>query len=1049
MGDVEPAPQVEALFAELAGASADERAAALRQLNDPGLAAAVARLLAAHDEVSESGDGFLGDIRSAPVKALLKAGETPAPDRIGRYPVIRRLGHGGMGVVCLARDPLLDRPVAIKLLSPHLGGSADAVRRLAAEARILSALDHPNIAAVHEIAETPDGQSFIVMAYYEGETLRERLDRGPLSVDEALSVGIQLAEGLGAAHRAGIVHRDVKPENVVLTGEGRVVILDFGIAQAASASLVTGGMMRGTAAYMSPEQSRGEKTDPRTDVWSTGVVLHEILTGSRPFPGDGLALVNAIREEPPAPLAPGRSGIPPALSEVVKTCLAKSPALRMRSGGELAVALTAIRDGRNLGTRTRVRFAALAGIGLTALAATTAYLARPGESARAVPTAAIAAAAPGIAVLPFEVRGEEHQIWREGMVDVLAANLDGVEGLRGIDSRTVLALWASRVGSGSSADLASALSVASEAGARYAVLGSIVPFERDLRIAVSVYPVRGVAALASFSVDGPADSLLSLVDQITIKVLAAAWQGRLPSAEINLGRITTLSLPALKSFLNGERLLRQGNYAEAVAQYREAVVADSTFAIGYYRLGLAQVWIGETEDSLFAWQRAFREAVRLSDRLPERERMLVRLALESQVSGPHNVLATSALAERAVARYPDEADAWYFLGEIYYHAGDQLLVPLWAADSAFRHALALDPAMAMLYEHMFENELNVSRDSSRARELLGGYSRVTAPYRVRRLELAFDLAFGDSATRHAAIAQFGTLPEGERMATIWSFRNLRYGDVLQSVLGDYPRWQTLDSRLAAERLLQMAVDHGQLLQVARHLGAPQLLGAHGALHAYRARLGQLAPPDTVLRAALGMPPAGAELPLGSAGFQVVVAGAVAAEEGRWADHESALARLNVMVQLARERADSASARFIEGSRTALRGYGLSLRGERDRALSLLVSGQQDATGGESISGDAWNAIIRWWIGDLLVQEGRLSEAARYFGSIRNDPFAAERLAPILEQLGQPEQARDAYTLVSEAWREGDPAMQRRAAAARASVVRLAQAQAQAQDAHGD
>ena len=186
-----------------------------------------------------------------------------------------------------------------------------------------------------------------------------------------------------------------------------------------------------------------------------------------------------------------------------------------------------------------------------------------------------------------------------------------------------------------------------------------------------------------------------------------------------------------------------------------------------------------------------------------------------------------------------------------------------------------------------------------------------------------------------------------------------------------------------------------------------------------------------------MPPAGAELPLNAAGFQVAVAGAVAAEEGRWDEHASALARLETMVQLARERSDTATERFINGSRAGLRGCGLGIRGHRRQALSLLVAGQEDATGGESISGDAWNAVMRWWIGDLLEQEGRLSDAARYFGSIRHDAFAAERVAPIHEQLGRPELAREAYLLVAEAWANGDPALKQRAAAARTAAMRLA------------
>jgi len=1027
--DTERAAHVEALFGQLSGASPEERSAALTEVGDPAVVAEVARLLAAHDEVSASGDGFAGGLHSRPVKALIDAEAAAGRKQIGRYPVVRRLGQGGMGVVCLAHDTLLDRPVAIKLLSPHLGGSPAAVRRLTTEARLISALDHPNIAAVHEIGETEDGQSFIVMGYYEGETLRERLDHGPLAVNEVLDIGIQLAEGLGAAHRAGITHRDIKPENVVLTTEGRAVILDFGIAKGAT-DLLTGGQMRGTVAYMSPEQSRGEDTDPRTDVWSTGVVLHELLTGSRPFPGDDRALVHAIREEPPVLLTPGR-GVPPALTHVIESCLSKAPASRLRSGGELAAALRAVRDGRPPARSRRRRIAAVAAVALTVLAATALYLRHTRPPPQAVGLGMSSAPAPGIAVLPFEVRGDEHQIWREGMVDVLSVNLDGVEGLRGIDSRTVLALWAAHPGAPGSS-LASALAVARDAGAQYAVLGSIVPFGRDLRIAVRVYSVSGTNALASFGVDGPADSLLSLVDQVTIKVLAAAWQGRQPTAEVNLGRITTRSVPALKSFLNGERLLRKADYAGAAAHYRDAIVADSGFAFAHYRFGMAQVWVDEAFDPAPSWQEALREAARLSVRLPERERLLVQLALAVNARTPaRNSRATLELARLAVSRYPDEADAWYFLGDTYFHHGDQLLTSPEAADSAFQRALALDPARVMLYEHMIENAINASFDSARARNLLDVYSKSAAPDRVRQFELAFAFAFGDSAAQQQALDLHATLPEMERVRITLGLRDVRYADVQARALGDYGRWQSISAALAAERLLQLAIDRGDTEQALRHLAAPRLPPVLGALHAYRARLGRLPLPDSVYRATLAMPADS------TAGFSMAVAGAVAAEDGRENEFESALGRLEAIQQRYRERADTGVVRFVGGTRTALRGYRLGHRGDRSRALDSLMTGQEDATGGESPTADAWNAILRWWIGDFMEQEGRLDDAARYFSSIRRDPFAAERVAPIYEQLGQLDRARESYLFVAEAWRDGNPVMQQRAAAARDAARRLA------------
>jgi TolB-like protein/predicted Ser/Thr protein kinase len=1024
------------LFAELADASPEERATELASVGDPALAAEITRLLAAHDEVSAAESGFLGDLNASPVKALIDDGCGLPEVRIGRYPVVRRLGQGGMGVVYLAHDPRLDRPVAIKLLPPHLGGDAKAVQRLATEARTASALDHPNIATVHEIAETDDGRTFIAMAYYCGETLRERLSRGPLAVDEAIDIGIQLAEGLGAAHRAGIVHRDIKPENVLITGEGRVVILDFGIAKAAGAALITSGLLRGTAAYMSPEQSRGESSDPRTDVWSTGVMLHELLTGSRPFPGEGSALVHAIREDPPAPLAPGRSGVPPGLAELVRQCLAKVPGSRLRSAGELAAGLRAIRDGRMPQTPwRRRRLVAIAGAGLaavTALAVYEGWRADPSLSALAGTTTV---AAPGIAVLPFEVRGRELLVWREGMVDLLAANLDGVEGLRGIDSRTVLASWARRIGNGHTSDLASSLAVARDVGAQFAVVGTMVPNGSDLRLAVRVHAVPGGADLAAFSVDGPADSLFALVDRVTIKVLAAVWQGRMrPDTDVNLGRITTASLPALKAFLNGERRLRQGDYAGAVADYRDAVLADSTFPFAYYRLSTAQVWIGDTEDSAFTWQRSLAEALRLAQQLPERERLLVRLASARTVNALQTILD---LAETTVARYPDEVDAWYLLAETYYHSGDQLLIPPHASDTALQRALALDPAMAMLYEHLIHNALNESPDSARVRGLLDPFRQLAPRHRSRPMDEAFTLAFGDSVARHQALVRLSQLSDEELAETIWPLYHRRYWHDMTLAIESHVRSPTFDDPWLMERLVRLSVDRGDMERASRYFAYPLLAGWYRALNAYRARLGRAPVPDSTLRAQLALPRAGVEEESGLRGFQLAVAAAVAAEEGRWSDHEAALARLTALAQLARARNDSAIARYVNGSVLALRGRALSLRGDQQRALTWLVAGQQQATWSESVAAEAWNAIIRWWIGDLLLAQGRLEDAARYFSSIRHDPYAAERVAPIYQRLGRNAQAREAYVMVAEAWQDAHPALQLRAAAARAAAARLA------------
>ena len=263
----------------------------------------------------------------------------------GKYQILEELGRGGMGVVYKAKDTKLKRTVALKFLSPELTRDLEAKERFIHEAQAASALDHPNICTVHEIDED-DGQMFIAMAYVDGQSLREKIKQGPLKLDEALSIAIKVAEGLYEAHEKGIVHRDIKSANIMVAAKGQAKIMDFGVAKLAGRTKFTRiGTTMGTVAYMSPEQARAEKVDYRTDIWSLGVMLYEMVTGQLPFKGDHeQAVVYSILNEEPEPMTGLRTGVPMELERIVAKMLAKDPGARYQHVDEVPVDLRTIKE---------------------------------------------------------------------------------------------------------------------------------------------------------------------------------------------------------------------------------------------------------------------------------------------------------------------------------------------------------------------------------------------------------------------------------------------------------------------------------------------------------------------------------------------------------------------------------------------------------------------------------------------------------------------------------------------------------------------------------
>jgi serine/threonine protein kinase len=259
-----------------------------------------------------------------------------------RYHLLDSAVGGSMGVVVKARDDRLDREVALKFLSSHLLENIVARERFRVEARAIASLDHPNVCAIYDMGDASDDRFFISMPYYHGETIAAKVARGPLAIADAVSYARQTANGLAAAHARGIIHRDIKPANLIVTTDGVVKILDFGIAKLSGSPMTAPGYTPGTVSYMSPEQTRAEPIDTRTDIWSLGVVTYEMLTGLRPFRGaDAREVAGAICVEEPRAISELRAEVPSSLDRLVMDALAKKPGKRPVSAKRFADLLEA------------------------------------------------------------------------------------------------------------------------------------------------------------------------------------------------------------------------------------------------------------------------------------------------------------------------------------------------------------------------------------------------------------------------------------------------------------------------------------------------------------------------------------------------------------------------------------------------------------------------------------------------------------------------------------------------------------------------------------
>ena len=717
--------KLERLFEKASALPIEQRGDFIEQAcgNDPVLRNELVSLL----ELSEDAPDYLNRLSEKVVTPALAAlfGEAPeyASDslvggEISHYQILEKLGVGGMGVVYKARDAKLDRIVALKLLPPHLSTDETAKQRLIAEAKAASAVDHPNIAVVHEIGETEDGQFFIAMAYYEGETLKQKIARGPLPVNETLDLATQIAEGLSAAHRKGIVHRDIKPSNILVTkpvpaetGQGLAKIVDFGIAKLAGAELTKTGTTLGTVAYMSPEQTHGKAIDHRTDLWSLGVCLYEMLSGQRPFQnGNEQAAIYAIRNDQPDPALAGlRPEVSPELARVVDRCLKKNPVERYQQAEELLADLRAIKAGRSIGRwrgigRLLQKQAWLYGslVGLLILLLAGALFLWPRLQVRDAATESVteagALARNRLAVLPLANYSPdpEDEYFADGMTEELISRLSRLGDLRVIARTSVMRYKDTKK---SIAEIGRELRVGT------IIEGSVRKIKERVRITVQLIHTQSEEHLWSQDFDTEFKDVLDVQSEIAQRV-AEAMDVQMKAGERRLlAKKGTDNPEAYKLYLRGRFFWNKQTaegFKTAIEYFNQAIETDPTFALAY--AGLA-----DTYNLLGTWG-----FIPVKESHPKAKALANKaLQLDDNLAEAHTSLADISAYydwdydkaehhyKRAIALSPNYATAHAWYGEFLRHMGrfDEAISEVKRAQSLDPLSITINNIVGLTFHH--------------------------------------------------------------------------------------------------------------------------------------------------------------------------------------------------------------------------------------------------------------------------------------------------------------------------------------------------------------
>jgi len=620
---------------------------------------------------------------------------------ISHYKILEKLGEGGMGVVYKAQDTKLDRIVALKFLPDHLLCDEEAKKRFVHEAKAASALNHPNITTIHEIDEV-ERECFICMEYVEGKSIKELIKDKALSIKEILKIAIQVSEGLTTAHEKGIVHRDIKSDNIMLTPRGQVKIMDFGLAKLKGATKITStGSTLGTLAYMSPEQAQGIEADQRSDIFSFGVVLFEIITGQLPFKGEHeAAIIYSIINETPEPLARYKANIPEGLQRIVDKALAKDREERYQHTDDLLADLRRERKSLEyvktaqippevLAPKPKRKLLPLIIPASIIFVLVLLFLILKPFKFEIVPEKGAIAKENSLAIMYFEnVADPEDKeriaqmitallitdlsesqymqvVSRQRLYDIL--KLLGKEDLKVID-KTV------------------ASEVAKKAGVKWILTGNILQTKPNIVLISDISEATTGKILATQRVSGgTGEDIFAVVDKLSpqIKNDLSLPERAKKEQDRPVTDVTTHSPEAYRYYLEGLDYIGKFYWTEAEKSFRKALEIDSTFAMAYLQL----IEVG-SED----WEEMLAKAVKYSDKVSHKEKCYIRV-LKADYTGTETEYVKEL--KKLVERYPEEKEAFQKLGAYYKNVRQ--------FEQAAQHlttAIKIDPLYKLAYNEL-------------------------------------------------------------------------------------------------------------------------------------------------------------------------------------------------------------------------------------------------------------------------------------------------------------------------------------------------------------